>query len=120
MKRITILGIFAAILTAGAHACPCNETTYESVQVNTVEYTDDIYTAPQVAKPARVGTPCDRVASSIDVRPCAARAEKPVRVKTFTEVIDHYQVYQPVTLYKPVGTYSIRRIIEAPRPCCGK
>ena len=65
MKRITILGIFAAILTASAHACPCNETTtettYESVQVNTVEYTDDVYTAPQVAKPARVGTPCSRV-----------------------------------------------------------
>lgn len=119
MKRITILGIFATILTAGAHACPCNETTtetmYESVQVNTVEYTDDVYTAPQIAKPARVGTPCARVKSSADLnRGCARRAPaiRPIRVKKYTEVIDHYQEYQPVVHYVPAGTHTTRRVIE--------
>ena len=120
MKHIAIFGIFAAILTASAHACPCNETTtettYESVQVNTVEYTDDAYAAPAApAKPARVGTPCARVKSSADLnRGCARRAPAmhPIRVKKYTEVIDHYQEYQPVVHYVPAGTHTTRRVIE--------
>lgn len=120
MKRIAIFGIFAAILTAGAHACPCSETTtettYESVQVNTVEYTDDAYAAPAAApKPARVGTPCARVKSSADLGlGCARRAPamRPIRVKKYTEVIDHYQEYQPVVQYVPAGTHTTRRVIE--------
>lgn len=51
-------------------------------------------------------------------RPCAHRAGEPVRVKTHTEVIDHYQVYQPVTVYKPMGTQIQRRVV--PVASCNK
>ena len=44
-------------------------------------------------------------------RPCAQKVAEPVRVKTHTEVIDHYQVYQPVTVYKPMGTQIQRRVV---------
>ncbi len=44
---------------------------------------------------------------------CENKSAQPVRVKTHTEVIDHYQVYQPVTIYKPVGTQVQRRVIPA-------
>ncbi len=61
---------------------------------------------------ADVGCGCDkRFVSSRDVKPCAKKAQ-PVRVKTYTEVIDHYQVYQPVTVYKPMGTEIQRRIVK--------
>lgn len=52
--------------------------------------------------------------SSRDVKPCEIRttAAQPVRVKTHTEVIDHYQVYQPVTVYKPIRTEVQRRIVR--------
>ena len=64
-----------------------------------------------------IETPCGckkRFVSSHDVKPCAKHPTmaKPIRVKTHTEVIDHYQVYQPVTMYKPMGTEIQRRIIK--------
>ncbi|MBR3930436.1 MAG: hypothetical protein IKJ62_02545 [Alphaproteobacteria bacterium] len=68
-----------------------------------------------------------RFVSSRDVvkpvaRPCPERqvAVQPVRVKTHTEVIEHYQVYQPVTIYQPMGTQIQRRVVPA-KPCnkCG-
>ena len=64
-----------------------------------------------------IDTPCGcerRFASSQTVKPCAKRtvATQPVRVKTHTEIIDHYQVYQPVTVYKPMGTEIHRRIVK--------
>ena len=63
-----------------------------------------------------IEVPCGcekRFVSSQAVKPCTKRAAaQPVRVKTHTEVIDHYQVYQPVTMYKPMGTEIQRRIIK--------
>lgn len=66
-----------------------------------------------------------RYYSSRDVRPVAAPcgtprsvASQPVRVKTHTEVIDHYQVYQPVTVYKPMGTQVQRRVVPV-KSCNG-
>lgn len=50
-------------------------------------------------------------------RPCAKRAGAPVRVKTHTEVIDHYQLYQPVTVYQPAGRVVERRVVRAPQSC---
>ena len=47
------------------------------------------------------------------VKTCDKKVQKPVRVKTHTEVIDHYQVYQPVTIYKPMGSEIKRRIVPA-------
>ena len=62
--------------------------------------------------------PC-RFRSSRDVgRKCTHSAGQPVKVKTHTEVIDHYQVYQPVTVYKPMGTEIQRRIV--PVKTCNK
>ncbi|MDR0803572.1 MAG: hypothetical protein LBO08_00575 [Rickettsiales bacterium] len=42
--------------------------------------------------------------------PCGA----PVRVKVGTEIIDHYQEFQPVVYYEPSRTYSVRRTVK---PC---
>lgn len=127
MKKAILFGLFA-IFAGAANASDGTYwetetfTTNETFHIDTVTYYDDAYVAPRRVALPRADTPktCDRVASSIDVRPCAARAGKPVRVKTFTEVIDHYQVYQPVTVYQPVGTYSTRRVIEAAHPTCNK
>lgn len=118
MNKIAICGAFMALATFGADACPCRETTtettYESIQISTVEISDDAY-IPK-SKPAHIAAPC-RVRSSIDLasraRNCnTGAALRPVRVKKYTEVIDHYQEYQPVVQYVPVGTHTTRRVIE--------
>lgn len=118
MKKIAVFCLLTASLTTGAYACPCHETTtetiYESIQISTVEISDDAYVSEQ--KPARIAAPC-RVRSSIDLasraRNCnAGVALRPVRVKKYTEVIDHYQEYQPVVQYVPSGTHTTRRVIE--------
>lgn len=131
MKKIILSGIFASVFFTGAYASDMyteTETinTYETISIDTVTYVDTVYAAPvRTVKPARITTPC-RVASSIDVartnRGCKkpmARKLAPVRVKTYSEVIDHYQIYEPVVTYKPTGTYSTRRYIDAPNPHCG-
>lgn len=120
MKKIflsTVLGIMFCVAANASDGGFYTETeTYTnnvSFNIETVSY----YDAPVV----RTTTPCKaRVASSADLgRPCraAAPAMEPVRVKTYTEVIDHYQVYQPVVKYVPAGTYSTRRVIENAQPC---
>ena len=131
MKKTFLFGMFAGVIgvCANAYADGYVETettnTYEKITVDTVKYIDGNYIAPatvRVAKP----TPC-RAASSLDVAKtcrkhcgCAKSAHlQPVRVKTYSEIIDHYQVYQPVVTYKPAGTYSTRRYIQAPNPHCG-
>jgi len=126
MKKIILFGIFAGFVCAGAYASDgvYTETetinTYETITINTVKYYD---VAPVHNVRVR---PC-RAASSIDLsRNCGGCATKlaakklaPVRVKTYTEVIDHYQVYEPVVSYKPAGTYTTRRYVQAPNPHCG-
>ena len=57
-------------------------------------------------------------ARKVAPRPCAKKAGEPVRVKTHTEIIDYYQVYQPVTVYKPMGTQIQRRVVPAKK--CAK
>ena len=130
MKKIFLLGLFAcavgACINAYADGYVEQETvkTCEKISINTVKYYDDAYIAPApkpiIAKPV----PC-RYATSLEVArkcDCAKPAPKkmaPVRVKTYTEVIDHYQVYQPVVTYNPAGTYATRRFIDAPNPHCG-
>lgn len=118
MKKIAVFCLLVASLTTGAYAYQCRETTtettYESIQINTVEISDDAY-IPK-SKPAHIAAPC-RVRSSIDLasraRNCnAGGALRPVRVKKYTEVIDHYQEYQPVAQYVPSGTHTTRRVIE--------
>ena len=85
----------------------------ETEVVTTWENIDVVVSAP--AQP-------QRFYSSRDVRPvvkpCERSAGQPVRVKTHTEVIDHYQVFQPVTVYKPMGTQIQRRVV--PVTSCNK
>lgn len=108
MKKVIFASLFAIALCGGANASDGGvyyetQTVTKNVSLNIDTTT---YGAPRVA----VARPCTRNA-----------ATTPVRVKTYTEVIDHYQVYQPVTVYKPVGTYAQRRVIANVRPCgCGK
>ncbi|MBR5153172.1 MAG: hypothetical protein IKW57_00020 [Alphaproteobacteria bacterium] len=83
--------------------------------------TETVTTYERVNYDVSCGNGCNqRFVSSRDVvkpiaRPCAERqvAGRPVRVKTHTEVIDHYQVYQPVTVYQPMGTEIQRRVVPA-------
>lgn len=124
MKKTILFGVMAMIVAGTANASDGayweNETfnVREKINIDSVSYYDDAYVAPR-GEIATAPT-CGRVRSSLDVRPCDKRIAEPVRVKTYTEVIDHYQVYQPVVQYVPAGTYSQRRIINAPAPRCNR
>lgn len=132
MKKVILTCLLGAIFCVSANASDGGyytetETYTNNVSFNfdTITYYDDAYRPmPTKAAPVRNIRPCTgRVASSADLaRPCPVAAGEPVRVKTHTEVIDHYQVYQPVVHYVPAGTYSQRRIIDtpAPRPRCNR
>ena len=110
MKKVILTSVLAIVVCGTANAS--DGGVYYETETVTKNTSMNIDTATYVAPRQAVVTrrPCTR-------KPVAA----PVRVKTYTEVIDHYQVYQPVTIYQPVGTYSERRVVESPRPCgCGK
>ena len=99
MKKILLVALGALFVSGVAMAYTYTETetitTYENVSVE-----------------APCGYGCEKYfVSSRDVKPCAKRAQL-VRVKTHTEIIDHYQVYQPVVVYRPVGTEFRRRIVK--------
>lgn len=125
MKKSALFSIITCItmIYGAAHADGYTETENIKVRgqitIDTVKYYDGVYVHQRQPQPA----PC-RVSSSLDVaRKCdckKANAPKPapIRVKTYTEVIDHYQVYQPVITYKPAGTYTTRRYIDAKNPHC--
>ncbi|MDR2413188.1 MAG: hypothetical protein LBD50_03175 [Rickettsiales bacterium] len=109
MKKIILSGLFAGFVFAAANASDTGglykeqsvSTTRISARYDTVYYAGDAYSAP---KPK-----------------CARAADAPIRVKTHTEVIDHYQVYRPVIIYAPAGKYSERRVIKSNARCgaCG-
>ena len=104
MKKTLLVALGALFVSGVAMAYTYTETetitTYESISVE-----------------VPCGYGCEKYfVSSRDVKPYAKRAQ-PVRVKTHTEVIEHYQLYQPVTVYQPVGRVSQRRIIRAPQTC---
>lgn len=104
MKKIFLFSFLVMTIIAPAVA---DAVVTETETVTTVEVLDYNYTAPRYVSSAQV-MPCKR--------PYAKRASAPVRVKTHTEVIDHYQLYQPVTIYKPVGKKIEKHIIPA-KPC---
>lgn len=112
MKKAVLASLFAAAVCGNAIASD-GGVYYESETVTTrvsANADSTTYRAPRRVVVAQ-SRPCTRTTVTA----------APVRVKTYTEVIDHYQVYQPVTVYQPVGTYAQRRVIESPRPCgCGK
>lgn len=114
MKKLFLGFIFAGAICSNAFAYQETETytVREKLTIDTVSYTNRAYVAP---KKAHYKNDCHRVASSIEVprNSCGCQmAAKPVKVKTYTEVINHYQVYKPVTKYVPAGTFSTRRIVK--------
>ncbi len=120
--KIAFLSILAAVTLAGAaNASDIGYTeteTYtnrEVINVETITFTDGTYKAPCAHKCG-----CAHK-SSLDVaraRPCAKAPKlEPVRVKTHTEVIDHYTVYEPVVTYRAAGTYAHRRIVPTCNRC---
>ena len=95
MKKIMLVGLLAMFAVSPAMA-------------------DGVYTETETVTTWERVSACPkaiRYNTVRDVKPCAKKAQ-PVRVKTHTEVIDHYQVYQPVTVYKPMGTEVHRRVIK--------
>ena len=129
MKKLILFQMLGIMICMTAHASDglyVQDETYtvrESLRAETVSYYDDAYIAPQRVA-IKQAKKCAPVASSINVRPCDVRSAHavgtPIRVKTYSEVIDHYQVYQPVVQYVPAGTYSQRRIFQASQPTCKK
>jgi hypothetical protein len=99
MKKTILTSVFAAMVAFGANASDGGVYTETETYTNHVRYNTTAvnYAAPVAQR--TVSAPCNS---------CA----QPVRVKTHTEVIDHYQVYRPVTVYEPAGTYSERRVVR--------
>ena len=105
MKKFLFASLVALIsIAASADGIVTETETLTTVEV--VEYNYDA--APRYVSSAQVVP---------HKRKCVANVAEPVRVKTHTEVIEHYQLYQPVTVYQPVGRVSQRRIIRAPMTC---
>lgn len=98
MKKTILTSLFAAMVTVAANASDGGLYAETETYTNRVRYNVTEYAAP-VARPVAPVATCNS---------CA----QPVRVKTHTEVIDHYQVYRPVTVYEPAGTYAERRVVR--------
>jgi hypothetical protein len=96
MKKTILTSVFAAMVAFGANASDGGLYSETETYTNRVRYNTTVsYAEPR----AEFVATCNS---------CA----QPVRVKTHTEVIDHYQVYRPVTVYEPAGTYSERRVVR--------
>lgn len=78
------------------------------------------YTRAQTVSTAATMRPAARRVV-VGRRPCpcnrTAVGGAPVEVKTHTEVIEHYQVYQPVVEYIPAGTYTRRHVVTSVHSC---
>jgi len=100
MKKTILTSVFAGLVAFGANASDGGLYNETETYTNRVRYNTTVtYTEP-VAQP--------RVEYVATCNACA----QPVRVKTHSEIIDHYQVYRPVTVYEPAGTYSERRVVR--------
>ncbi len=108
MKKILFVSLTAIFACFGANASD------GGVYMETQRYeSNKYYGTAEYARAPR--TSARRVI--VGRRPCAAPA---VAIKTHTEVIEHYQMYQPVVEYIPVGTYTTRREITRPRCGCNE
>ncbi|MCL2748487.1 MAG: hypothetical protein FWE50_00205 [Alphaproteobacteria bacterium] len=107
MKKLICSVLFAVTASAACAsdgAWNYSSPDYQANRMNYVNYYTGNYA---VRNEARYAAPA---------RNCAQNCGAPVRVKTHTEIVDHYQVYQPVIVYQPAGTYSERRVVQAD-PC---
>lgn len=98
MKKTILTGLFGAFVATCAFASDGGVYSETETYTNRVRYNTNTVT---YAEPVR-----ETVAYTCNS--CA----QPVRVKAYTEVVDHYQVYRPVTVYEPAGVYSERRVIR--------
>ncbi|MBP5485973.1 MAG: hypothetical protein J6Y07_04700 [Alphaproteobacteria bacterium] len=98
MKKTILTGLFGAMIATSAVASDGGIYSETETYTNHVRYNTNTVTYAEPAR-ATVAYTCNS---------CA----QPVRVKTYTEVVDHYQVYRPVTVYEPAGVYSERRVIR--------
>lgn len=116
MKKLASAAFAAIVSFSGAYASDGGvymETS--NVYSGTARYTraQTVSTATTTRPAAR------RVVVGRRPRPCnrAAIAAEPVAVKTHTEVIEHYQVYQPIVEYVPAGTYTHRHVVTSVHSC---
>ncbi|MDL2295964.1 hypothetical protein LJC18_04120 [Lachnospiraceae bacterium OttesenSCG-928-E19] len=117
MKKIILTSLIAGLVSVSAYAGGGyviweNEytTTTQNVTVTPVE-SKTVHTPARAVRPAKRYAPCGT--SSVHCgTPRAQYAGNPVAVKTHSEVIEHYQVYQPVTVYQPAGNFATRTIVE--------
>ena len=100
MKKMFFVVLSGILMANVAVACAPSYQTEQVVVTEQVTVVENFYPAP-------------RVHNVVVRRPYVSRVAEPVRVKTHTEIIDHYQVYQPVTVYQPVGTQIQRRVVPA-------
>ncbi|MBO7560100.1 MAG: hypothetical protein J6T27_03000 [Alphaproteobacteria bacterium] len=108
MKKTILTGLFGAFVATCAIASDGGVYSETETFTNSVRYNTNTVT---YAEPAQ-----ERVAYAY-ANTCNSCAQ-PVRVKTYTEVVDHYQVYRPVTVYEPAGVFSERRVIR--NNTCGR
>ena len=104
MKKVLLSGLFAVI--AGT-----------AVASDGGMFGDYRYTRAVRVEPRAVAYVPAQPMRAVQAAPCARNCGTPISVKTHTEVIDHYQMYQPVTVYQPAGTYAQRRIVQNAQPC---
>lgn len=99
MKKTILTSVLAGMAVVAANASDGGLYSETETYTNHVRY--NVNTINYVA-------PAPRATVAYTCNSCA----QPVRVKTHTEVIDHYAVYRPVTVYEPVGTYAERRVVR--------
>lgn len=116
MKKVILASVISAITCFSANAS--DGGVY--METSNVYSGTSVYTNAQTA----ITTTTPRTSAHrvvVGHRPCGCKrkvvAPAPVAVKTHTEVIDHYQIYQPVLHYVPAGTYTTRRMVATIHPC---
>lgn len=116
MKKLASAAFAAIVSFSGAYASDGGvymETsnvysgTAQYTRAQTINTTVDTRPAARRVVVGRRPCPCNR----------AVIGGAPVAVKTHTEVIEHYQVYQPVIEYVPAGTYTRRHVVANVHPC---
>lgn len=108
MKKTLLSSLLAMLVATAANASDGGvyqetETITSRVRYNTTVAT--VAVQPQCGYIANVNC-------AMRTPRAVAVSSAPVRVKTHTEVIDHYRLYRPVVTYVPAGNYSERRIVR--------
>ena len=107
MKKTLLSSLLAAVVSVAANAS--DGGIYQETETVSTRIRYNTTVATVAAKPE-----CGYVANVRCARPAPRPVyAAPVRVKTHTEVIDHYQLYRPVVNYGPAGNYSERRVCTA-------